>query len=269
MFTKKFSLADAYKFGARIVANHFVFFLTAIGLGIIACAVYMAILGVIDFHLFKNYMSPLIKMFHYVANSASGSLHYVGTTAQEVVRPYLPSEIAQQAMGRDIISIDISTYELKDILVWLVPTALALKLFIDMLMVGWTKFALDLQEDKTISLRYLFQYYYLVPRVFVANLIVGIATVLGLMFFIIPGIFIYERLRFARYFIIDKNLSIVKSVQASWSLTEGTVWQLFGFSIISIILDSLGHAIMLFNLFIMPLQNQVEANVYKQLLSSR
>jgi len=269
MFTKRFSLESAYATGGRIVMNYFTFFLFATGIGIVACAIHLVVLGVIDFFALRYHMAPLIKMFQHAFNSATGSLHHAGFTVRDAVSSYVPADLMNQTLGRDMISFDISQYDIMYILSWVLPTALALKLFLDMISVGWTKIALDLNAGKKVSARYLYQFYYLVPRVFLVNLIVGLATIVGFLLFLVPGIFIYQRFRFAKYFIIDKNLSMVKALQSSWALTDGAVLQLFGFSVLSLMLDSLGNLIVVVGLFMTPLQNQVEANVYSQLLSAR
>lgn len=265
MFTKKFSLETAYGQGARTVLNHFMFFVLAIGIGMLTCAVALAFLGVIDFYALRYHVTPLLNMFHHVINTATGALHYGGTTIQESLHPYLAPDVAQQIMGRDLVSVDVNSYEQAYLFSVMVPTMLVVKLVIDMISVGWTKIALELNANNSVSFRYLFNYYYLVPRVFVVNLIVGIATLAGFMLFVLPGIYVYQRLRFAKYFVIDKNLGIVKALQASWALTQDSVLQLCGFSLVAIIIGSLGNLLILTALFLIPLHNQVEANVYHQM----
>jgi len=267
MFTKRFSLETAYYSGGRVVLNHLMFFLFAMGLGILAGGILLAVLGVVDILALHKHIIPLMNMFQNAFFTATGSLHHAGFTMADVLDGYVPAEVTHQALGDGVISFDLSGYDFGYILSWILPTALVYKLFLDMLSVGWTKVALDLNANRQVSYRYLYQYYYLVPRVFLVNLFVGIALILGCMLFILPGVFLYQRLRFSKYFIIDKNLGMVKAVQASWALTEGAVLQLCGFSIISTILDSIGNAILLLRLFVMPLQNQVDANVYIQLSS--
>lgn len=269
MFTKRFSLESAYATGGRIVINYFTFFFFASTFGIVACAIHLMVLGVVDFFALRYHIAPLIKMFQNAFNSATGPLHHAGFTVRDAVSTYLPSDLMNQTLGRDTISFDISGYDIMYILSWVVPTALVLKFVLDMISVGWTKIALDLNVGKAVSVRYLYQYYYLVPRVFLVNLIVGLATIAGFLLFLLPGIFIYQRFRFAKYFIIDKNLGMFKALQSSWAITDGAVLQLFGFSMISLILESLGNLIVVVSFFITPLQNQVEANVYTQLVSLR
>jgi len=267
MFDKRFSLDTAYALSARIVLNYFPFFVLAIAVSVFACAVYLAVLSLIDIFALRYHLAPLMKMFYQVFYSATGSLHYTGFYMRDIIGSYFPSEITQQVFGRDVISFDISDYEWFYVFSWIIPTALALKLFLDVIFIGWTKIAIDLNDNKQVSISYLFKYYYLAPRVFVVNFVVGLLTLFGCFLFIIPGVFIYQRLRFSKHFIIDKNLSIIKSLQSSWALTKDSVVSLLGFSMISVVFDSVSITVLLAGLFFIPLHNQAEAHVYVQMMS--
>ncbi|MBP9765419.1 hypothetical protein KBD08_03725, partial [Candidatus Babeliales bacterium] len=258
-------LETAYGFGARIVMNYFSFFIMTSVLGMLACAVTLVFLGVLDTYALRHHVVPLFRMFQDAFSNPVGIARYGATTIRDGVNMFVPSDLVTQAMGRDVISVDMSHYDVAYVVSILMPTLLALKLFLQMISVGWTKIALDLNAGKAVSYNYLFKYYYLVPRVFVVNLCVFLATLLGTFLFIVPGIFMYQRLRFAKYFIIDKNLSIVKALQSSWALTHGSTIQLFSFTLVSGMLDAIGSVVFLFSLFLMPLHNQAEANVYTQL----
>ncbi|HSW77150.1 MAG TPA: hypothetical protein VLG50_08895 [Candidatus Saccharimonadales bacterium] len=269
MYNKKFSLESAYSSGSKVVFNYFFFFFATIVISLLACAAYLAVLGVIDFFALRHHAAALLNMFQHVFTEPTGPLHYGGTSISEAIRAHLPADIANQITSPDVVSFDVSGYEWGYIFSWLIPTALVFKLFLDLISIGWTKIALDLDSRKHVSLSYIFKYYHFVPRVFCVNLIVGFLTILGALLFILPGIFVYERLRFARYFIIDKNFDMMKALRASWNLTDGSVIHLFGFTLISIIVKSLGQLLILANLFTIPLQNQVEADVYRQMVSSK
>jgi hypothetical protein len=267
MFNPKFSLESAYSTGAKSVLNHFMFFVVSMFAGVAACALYLGMLGIIAMNVgaMRYHVLALINMFKHVLSMPTGPLHYAGTTVQESIRSYVSPDVASQILGRDVISIDISGYDIAYLASWLIPTALVLKLMLDVIFIGWAKVALDASSKKEINHRYMYEFYYLAPRVFVANLVVGLAAMAGAMLFLLPGVFLYERLRFAKYFIIDKNLSIVKSLQASWALTEGSVLHLFGFTLISTLINSLSNVLVLGAIFTVPLTNQAEANVYIQM----
>ena len=267
MFNPKFSLESAYSTGAKSVMNNFMFFVLSIFAGVAACALYLGALGIIAMNVgaMRYHVLALVNMFKHVLSMSTGPLHYAGTTVQESIRSYVSPDVASQILGRDVISIDISGADIAALASWLIPTALVLKFVLDIISIGWTKVALDASSKKEVTHRYMYEFYYLAPRVFVANLIVGLAAMAGAMLFLVPGVFLYERLRFAKYFIIDKNLSIVQSLQASWALTEGSVLHLFGFTLMSTLISSISNVLALGAIFTIPLASQTEANVYLQM----
>jgi hypothetical protein len=267
MLDSKFSLTQAYYKGGKIVVDNFMFFIVATVIGSLAVVFYLTALGIIDFMLLKNHIYSLVKLFQETATSATGSLHHEDFAMHTAIAKHIPQDLLQQFMDMDVVSFNIAKEDISKIITWVIPTALLLKLFVDMMMVGWIKIALDLNANKKVTFKYLFEYYYLTPRVFLANLVIGLATIAGLMLFIVPGIFVYQRLRFAKFFIIDKNLSIVKALQSSWSFTQGSVLELTGFSLISLMLSNIANFVFILKVFVLPVQNQTETNIYQQLLN--
>lgn len=56
--------------------------------------------------------------------------------------------------------------------------------------------------------------------------------VLGLILFIIPGIYLFIRYGAAMYLVVDKKLGIVDSFKMSSVMTEGIKWKLLGFGFV-------------------------------------
>lgn len=266
MVNKRFSLFEAYSFGFKAVLNHFVFFMGTMCVGAVASLLFLAFLGVIDYWLFSEHFNSLMSMFSQALHNPTGAVHSAGHTVHDHLRNVLPSALSKHVAPADSVSIDVSGQDVKDILVSLLPAALVFKFFVDTIAVGWTKMALDLQANKQVSMDYIYKYYYYVPRVFVVGLVVGLVTLVGFVFFILPGVYIYQRLRFARYFVIDKNQSIVDSLQSSWNITDGVVLHLVGYSMVESLVQGLGNTIVFVSMFIAPLGYQVEANVYRQMV---
>ncbi len=267
MLNGKFSLTEGYYKGGKIVIDNFMFFMMATAIGVLAVACYLAVLGIIDFMLLKNHIYSLVKLFQQTATSATGSLYHENFAMHTALAKNIPEDLLQQFVDMDIVSFNIAKEDLTKIITWIIPTALLLKLFVDIMMVGWIKIALDINANKKVTFKYLFEYYYLAPRVFLANLVVNLATIIGLLLFIVPGIFVYQRLRFAKFFIIDKNLSIIKALQSSWALTQDSVLELTGFSLISLMLNNIANFVFILKVFVLPLKNQTETNIYQQLSS--
>lgn len=71
----------------------------------------------------------------------------------------------------------------------------------------------------------------------VATILYSIAVLLGLIVFILPGIFIAVRLQFYSYSIVEhEHLDPVEALKKSWHITSGKFWKLLGFFFISIFL---------------------------------
>lgn len=65
-------------------------------------------------------------------------------------------------------------------------------------------------------------------RVLVSSLLLGLATIASLLLFIIPFFFVFPRLLFTTFLIIDKNMGAVDAFSASWSMSKGHVGKIYG-----------------------------------------
>lgn len=265
MINKRFSLYEAYSFGVQTVINNFSFFLATMFFGSVASLIFLSVLGYVDYMMFKEHFESLVKICSHAMSEPTGALHVGDMTVHARMQEWLPYALSKHAIPRDVVSVDITRQDVMNALSFLLPVGVAFKCFLNVLSVGWTKMALDLQANKEVSFDYIYKFYYHVPAVIIVELIILAITILGLMLAIFPGVIVYERLRFARYFIIDKNQSVFKALGSSWNLTDGSVIHLTGYSIFSNLLRAFGHMFFIATFFMTPLSYQVEANVYRQL----
>lgn len=107
----------------------------------------------------------------------------------------------------------------------------------------------------------------------VSNFLFGVAVSIGTILLIIPGIYLFVRLQFFGYYIVDKNTrstnAIVESLRKSWELTRGIAGKvflldlaLFGLVILGSIPIGLGL------LIVFPLVFLANAYVYRRLEGS-
>ncbi len=68
--------------------------------------------------------------------------------------------------------------------------------------------------------------------IFAQILVIGI-VVIGIVMLIIPGIIFAIRLIFVPYLVMDKGLDAVGAVKASWKMTSGYGWKIFGMAILA------------------------------------
>ncbi len=76
-------------------------------------------------------------------------------------------------------------------------------------------------------------------KVIVLLIVLGLIAAASLLVFIIPFFFIMPRLSLSHYFLIDKKLGIIESVQASWNATKGSagkVWGIIGATVLMVLL---------------------------------
>ncbi|MDL2363253.1 MAG: YciC family protein [Patescibacteria group bacterium] len=83
---------------------------------------------------------------------------------------------------------------------------------------------------------------------FVAQILITISVLIGLVFLIIPGIIIGIRLSLVGYFIVDKNIGPVEAYKASLAATKGktkVIW--------SIVLAALAYALLFLTIIGIPI----------------
>lgn len=293
MKKSKFSLESAYSWGFKTVVGNFGMFLVTMLVGVLASAVFLALVGAIDFWAFREHFGALSHFFNKVMGSATGPLHHGGHSIENYLREHLPTALSRYFADKHVLSFDISGHDLAYLFGMFGISAFVMKLLTDLLAVGWIKMALGLQDNKKdVSERYLFKFYALVPSYFVVNLLAGlavlaslavvggiaygvfrdghpgIAMVVGLLA-MIPGIFVHQRLRFAKYFVLDKGQGILDALRSSWEMTCGSVWHLLVYSIFAGFVAALGSAVFLALFFVMPLAYQADAHVYRQMLKAK
>jgi len=66
------------------------------------------------------------------------------------------------------------------------------------------------------------------PQLFWTRLIAGLAVLLALLFFIIPGIYVWIRLSLVESIAVIEPLSGTRAIRRSWELTRGQFWYVLG-----------------------------------------
>lgn len=84
----------------------------------------------------------------------------------------------------------------------------------------------------------------LTPAMFGLKLLVGIATLGGLLLLILPGLYLTGRLAPAVPAMVAERLGVLDSLRRGWALGEGQVWRILGF-ILLLLLAGLGAILLL------------------------
>lgn len=86
-------------------------------------------------------------------------------------------------------------------------------------------------------------------NIILANLLVFGLFFIGLVVFIVPGIYVACRLAFTSYLVMDEGLDPVAAVEASWRMTKGHVWKIFLLALLCVLIFIGGLVLLLVGLF--------------------
>ena len=101
---------------------------------------------------------------------------------------------------------------------------------------------------------------------FIAGLLFSLSLCIGLVFFIIPGIYLYLRLQFYGQFIVDENAGSIESLKKSWNLTKGYELSLFLLMLAQLFILIIGALLFLVGLLVAyPLVIMSQCYVYRLL----
>ncbi|MGA1030089.1 MAG: DUF975 family protein [Flavobacteriaceae bacterium] len=135
------------------------------------------------------------------------------------------------------------------------------------LQLGYALFCLNIARNNNPQFNNLFDGFKSFGNVLLSYILIALATLAGLLLFIVPGIIISLGLSMT-FFILadDRSLTATEALKKSWELMNGHKMQLFGL-ILRFIPWYLLTIFTLFigALFVIPWQNVALANFYDQL----
>ena len=84
----------------------------------------------------------------------------------------------------------------------------------------------------------------------IAGLIKTIIIVLGFLMLIVPGIIFACRFAFVSYLVIDEKMEAIEALKASWAMTKGHGWTIFGMALLAFLIIIAGLLVLFFGVFI-------------------
>jgi uncharacterized membrane protein len=225
---------------------------------------------------------------------------FTGFSFYELLKTFISEDVLNQGLKTISFSEYFNVVLLPKKIV-LVPLFMMYLSFVMAASIGYIKTALKFQSGKKATLHDIYQYIYLLPQYLLCKIIMflicfGLLTfpcLLGVwawysktpgqntqldkfsfvlltvaLLMAVLALFIYQRLRFMKYFIIDKEVSAFHAVQLSWNLTQGSVISLLLFSLVAVLV---GYAHPMSGLFLMLslwLNRQAEVSLYRQMIES-
>ena len=101
----------------------------------------------------------------------------------------------------------------------------------------------------------------------VAYLLFSIIVGIGMVLLVVPGIYLALRLQFCLQAIVEEDAGIIESLQRSWEITQGQVWQLFLLALVCIGISILGLIVLGVGIFVAyPLIMMISCYVFRRLV---
>lgn len=130
---------------------------------------------------------------------------------------------------------------------------------------GILRIALKITDGTTPEIADLFVFDINFVAYVVASILVTIAVLLGLVFFIIPGIMIALAWGFYGWPIVDRGALVGESINVSANITRGHRWHLLGFFVVLGLFNLLGVITIFGWLVTVPISIIATAYVYRRL----
>lgn len=132
-----------------------------------------------------------------------------------------------------------------------------------LLSVGAVRIFISAAQGSDAKLEDLFTQYRYMLAFFVASLLFVIASTLGFILLIVPGIIISLMLGQFEYAIVDKNKGMIESLKYSAAITKGYRWKLFWLGAVSILMVLVSMIPLFLGLLIsVPVLSVLQGHVY-------
>lgn len=128
---------------------------------------------------------------------------------------------------------------------------------------GMLKLSFDVFDTNTGRVSTLFAFNRMGLRFLMLHVLYCIVMSFGFLLLIIPGIYWMVRFSFAPYAMVDKNLSIMESMRASWRLTHNNKWHILGILIVVGAISAVGQAIIVGLLVTVPMSLLMMVYAYR------
>ena len=100
----------------------------------------------------------------------------------------------------------------------------------------------------------------------VANVLAGLAVMIGLILLILPGIYLAVKLQFFGYPIVDRGVGPIDALKESFAITNGVFWKVLLFDVLATLIVIAGAIAFGVGLFVaIPLVEVATAFIYRRL----
>ena len=137
------------------------------------------------------------------------------------------------------------------------------------LQIGWIKMLLNLIDEEVTSVRELIQHSGLFWKYAGTYILLALLVGVGLILFIVPGLYWALKYGFAPIIIVDEHMTIREAFKKSSKITLGVKWKLLGLLIVMIFSNILGALVIFVGLFVsIPVSMLAYLSVYRKLINN-
>lgn len=140
------------------------------------------------------------------------------------------------------------------------------------LSVGLIKIALGVVDGRSVKIDLLWESvsdFKLIVYYFLISLIVSLATGVGLLLLVIPGVIVMVRLSLAMYYVVDRMQSPMDALRSSWNATKGLFFGLLIFFIVVGVMNIIAALLLALPLLVtVPVSMVAMARVYRKISAS-
>lgn len=150
-----------------------------------------------------------------------------------------------------------------NVVIWIFHAILTLLVGLGMIKVSLV--CADLEKAK---FRYLFSGFPLIAKFFIAGLLYYLIVAVGLILFVFPGVIWGLRYGQFGFFIVDRGVGPLEALTLSREATNGAKWDLFGFFIVSAVVNILGLLALLIGIFaVVPTVMIAQGFIFRSLVA--
>jgi uncharacterized membrane protein len=130
----------------------------------------------------------------------------------------------------------------------------------------WLRFALAIYDGHRISARQLMPDGMTFLTYLAVSILYGLMVVVGLFFFILPGLYLAVRYGLSTFIVADRKRDMMAAFHESALLTQGVRWRLFGLGLVLILVNLAGALLFGVGLLLtLPLTAFAAVLVYRRL----
>ncbi len=127
----------------------------------------------------------------------------------------------------------------------------------------------DIYDKKDLNIKKALMSWRKFINYVVANILVTLATIGGLILLIIPGVIIMFRLIFVTQLVVDRDLGPIEAIKKSWRMTKGNMGYISGVIILSLGVIILGMLALMIGLVVaIPVVMYAMIHAYRTVLKT-